>query len=325
MTVTGPPYPPPPGPGSNILGKFEIGVGQAGDIQPFQWWKTVISQYANSPVLIRLIQNFDAYVDQTKNLDNFFDLIWNVDTAVGYGLDVWGRIVGINRVLSVLTSPQYFGFAEALPGSNGWNQQSWYSGELLTANFTLSDESFRLLIFAKALANITDGSIPSINQLLLNLFPHRGNCYVSVPLPSPYFGFAEANTTMPTYIRGWNNANLSLLGYFGFAEAGPTSNGWNQGIWFSLDSTSQGPLHNSLYGPWYSGQSIPHMEIEYVFDFPLSQVELTIVTSSGVLPTPVAVRAVVVQMTAGQAPPFTIPPSPTPPHSNTPYHLLLIG
>lgn len=142
---------------------------------------TVISQYDNSPTLLQLIENVNVYLDPAANLDAFYSLIWNVDTAVGYGLDVWGRIVGVQRVLQV-ASDVYFGFAEASdatsisPFNSGG---SLFSGGAITSNFALSDEAFRTLILAKALANITDGSIPSINQILLNLFPGRGNCYVT--------------------------------------------------------------------------------------------------------------------------------------------------
>jgi hypothetical protein len=59
-----------------------------------------------------------------------------------------------------------------------FNQSPFYSGAPLTTNFALSDDAFRVLIFAKALSNITDGSIKAINQLLINLFPGRGNAYV---------------------------------------------------------------------------------------------------------------------------------------------------
>lgn len=139
---------------------------------------TIISQYANSTILYQLIENFDQYVDPNINISNFYNLVWNVDTAVGYGLDVWGRIVGVGRVLSVAQG-KFFGFAEATNiSADPFEQSPFYSGQVTTANFALSDEAFRTLIFAKALSNISDGSIPSINQILLNLFPGRGNCYV---------------------------------------------------------------------------------------------------------------------------------------------------
>lgn len=185
-------YPRPPAAGSNGIGTFTIGVSPIGDIVPFDWRNTVISQFANSSTLLQLIENIDAYLDQTANIEAFFDLIWNVDTAQGYGLDVWGRIVGVNRVLTVATGV-WFGFEEAGPTSEPFGQAPFYDGVMATSNYALSDEAYRRLIFAKAAANISNGSIPAINQILLNLFPHRGNCYVTEgAVTAGYFGFAES-------------------------------------------------------------------------------------------------------------------------------------
>lgn len=176
--MSGPDYPPSPGPDSNSIGNFVIGVSMIGDIPPFNYLRTIISQYANSEILTRLIANMDAYIDQTANFQSLFDMIWNVDTAQGYGLDVWGRIVGVSRTLNVVSPGDYFGFQEALPGSQPFNQSPFYIGTPLTTNYELSDSAFRVLIFAKALSNICDGSIPAINQILMKLFPNRGNAYV---------------------------------------------------------------------------------------------------------------------------------------------------
>lgn len=169
-----------PRPGSNAIGSFVIGVSPIGDIPALDYWATVISQYANSPILTQLVANFAAYIDQTINLENFFDQMYNVATAQGYGLDVWGKIVGVSRTLHIIGDQKYFGFDEATPiSADPFNQSPFYSGAQLTDNFDLSDAAFKTLIFAKALSNISDGSIPSINQILLNLFPNRGNCYVT--------------------------------------------------------------------------------------------------------------------------------------------------
>lgn len=187
----------------NPIGGFQIGISPIGTIEPFDVWSTVISQYANSPILMQLILNINGYLDPTANLDLFFDNIWNVDTAVGEGLSIWGRIVGVNRILQVEVG-EWFGFAEALPGSETFGQGSFYSGAQLTENFSLSDETYRLLILAKAAANITNGSIPAINQILLSLFPHRGNCYVTEGgTPGTWFGFAESLNA-----DGWNQASF---------------------------------------------------------------------------------------------------------------------
>lgn len=214
---------------------------------PFDVWQTVISQYANSPILDQLILNINAYLDQTANFDAFYQYIWNVDTAEGYGLDVWGRIVGVNRVVKI-TVTNWLGFDEAIPGSFTFGQGSFYSGAPLTSNYSLSDDSYRLLIFAKAMANITNGSIPAINQILLNLFPGRGNCYVT--------------------------------------------EGSNNGPWFGFDESTNAQGFNQA--PFYAGSGITGMNMAYVFEFPLTAVELAIVQQSGVLPKSTGVASSVI-------------------------------
>jgi hypothetical protein len=257
MTDTGPPYPPLPVAGSNAVGQIAIGEGQIGSIPPFVYWTTVISQYANSPILTQLVANFDSYIDQTQNFDGFYGDVWNIATAHGYGLDVWGRIVGINRIIN-FNATTWFGFAEAAQftggvGITGFNQGPFYSGQALISNYALSDETFRNLILTKAAFNITDGSIPAINRMLMGLFPNLGNAYVTDGPPrQPYFGFAESTTA------------------FGFNQA-----------------------------PFYDGEPIPTMTMQYVFTYPLTPLQLGIV-ESGVLPKPVGVLATVEIINPGQ-------------------------
>ncbi len=196
-TFTGPPYPPAPSAGQNALGQFAIGVGPLGDIVPFSYWQTVISKYANSTIITTLIGNFSVYLDQTENMSNLYDTIWNDSTAQGYGLDVWGRIVGVTRNLQI-SGVSWFGFDEALPGSEPFGQGAFFSGSTLTNAFALSDDTFRTLIYAKAMANISNGSIPSINSILMALFPGRGNCYVTDGAQNgSWFGFEESTTAQP--------------------------------------------------------------------------------------------------------------------------------
>lgn len=169
-----------PLPGSNGIGLFEIGVSPVGTIPPFDVWDTIISQYANSSAICSLITNFAGAFDQTANFDAFYDYIWNVATAQGVGLDIWGRIVGVTRVLNIQNAGSYFDFEESGLSGTPFGAAPFFPGGALTTNFSLSDDSFRVLIYAKALANISDGSIKSINQILLKLFPNRGgNAYVA--------------------------------------------------------------------------------------------------------------------------------------------------
>lgn len=179
MTDTGPPYPHQnPAPGSTGIGDFIIGVSPVGTISAFDVWATIINQYANSPILTGMIVSFNEAMDQTGNFDSLYDMIWNILTAQGFGLDVLGRIVGVERTLTIPGSAQYLGFGEAGSSWTGFGQGGFYSGGGLSPNLVLSDDQFRLLILAKAAGNISDGSIPSLNAIMMALFPNRGDAYV---------------------------------------------------------------------------------------------------------------------------------------------------
>lgn len=134
---------------------------------------TLLSQYANSPVIAALVDDFAQWLDPASRFDSFYSLLWNIDTAQGFGLDVWGRILGVNRVMQIPTG-SYLGFEsddEAKPFGFG----ILYRGTRTTDNVALTDSAYRTLLFAKAALNITDASIPAINAILLNLF---GDGYV---------------------------------------------------------------------------------------------------------------------------------------------------
>jgi hypothetical protein len=178
--MSGPPYPHPnPAPGSNAIGRFAIGISPIGTITPFDPWSTVISQYANSNEISAMIVAQAAAIDQTQNTDELLDNIWNVQTAIGYGLDVLGRIVGVSRTIQIPGGAGYFGFNEPAGSWNGFGgPDGFYSGGGNADNYILSDYDFRILILAKAAGNISDGSIPSLNAILLALFPNRGVCHV---------------------------------------------------------------------------------------------------------------------------------------------------
>lgn len=165
-----------------MSGEVGIGVGVSGAmVAPTEIPipSTVISQYANSPRLVRLIKNVAEYIDPATNFDDFYDYVWNVDTAQGFGLDIWGKIVGVSREIEIDIEDDPFGFETGLSDYQPFNQGTFYTGETFIATYKLDDDAFRLLILTKALANITDCSVPSINRLLQNLFADRGRCYVN--------------------------------------------------------------------------------------------------------------------------------------------------
>lgn len=141
--------------------------------------RTILSQYANSATLVQLVTNFNGYVDPAVDLDAFYDLIWNIDTAEGHGLDVWGRIVGVGRTLTITTPPTYFGYEVGTSDFAPFNNAPFWAGTPVTQNFVLSDTAYRALILIKAATNIARTTSSVINRLLTQLFPGRGRCYVN--------------------------------------------------------------------------------------------------------------------------------------------------
>ena len=231
-------------------------------MSPFDWRKTVMSQFANSPRILTLIENFSAYLDQNENLEAFYNNIWNIDTAVKYGLDVWGRILVVSRVLKVVGPGLYFGFAEANdPNVGALGFGTFNTGVVpVTQNYELTDDAYRTLLLAKAAANITNCSIPAINAILMTLFGSQGKCYVTEHTPAMYFGFGEAATGSPNY-----------TGAFGQA-------------------------------PFYNGQAINKMQMNYTFEFTPTSVDLAIIEQSNVLPRPSGVSASIAIVTSETAP-----------------------
>jgi len=147
---------------------------------------TIISQYAQSPVLTALIDDFEEYFDQSANWNNFYQYVWNIDTAEGFGLDV-------TRYLTIPGSVSYLGLNSA-SGASGvpFGEGVFYDGATSTETYELNDQQYQPLLFAKAFANICRTCIPVMNQLLGILFEGLGDAYVL------------------------DNGNMQMTYYFGF-------------------------------------------------------------------------------------------------------------
>lgn len=183
--------------------------------------QTIISQYGNSPTILALIQNMNQNIDPCADIDGFFNWIWNIDTAQGFGLDIWGRIIGINRI--ILTNP-------------------------ITQ---LDDDDFRSLLFLKALSNISASNSPAQNQLLLNWQGAGMRAYVNdlgrmmmrytFEYPLDPIDLVIIKTS-GIFLRGAGvggflfNANLPM---FGFREGGTRAyTGFNQAPFLPVGATS---------------------------------------------------------------------------------------
>lgn len=161
---------------------FVLSLGNPAVGTKFDFEATVISQYANSPVILQLAQNMNDYVDQSANFANFYNFVWNVDTAVGFGLDIWGKIVGVARLLRIPNTTDYVGFDNSATPPPDWQTMgstqtpggpvggAMYTGYNATEAYLLDDNAYRQLILAKAFANICTTTAPAINTILQNLY-----------------------------------------------------------------------------------------------------------------------------------------------------------
>lgn len=139
---------------------------------------TVLAQYANSPIISALVDDFNVWIDPTVNLIQFYNYLWNISTAVGFGLDIWGAILGVNRFLQISADTKQFGFEGGPSTASPFNAAPFSTGPEATSTFALSDTQFRQLLFAKAFANICRTVIPVLNRLLMMVFGDSGVCYV---------------------------------------------------------------------------------------------------------------------------------------------------
>lgn len=212
--------------------------------------RTILSQYANAATIVQLVHNLNDYIDPSADIDAFYANIWNIDTAVGKGLDIWGKIVGLEngRLLKIPNAEIDLGFREAGNASAApFGSGVFFNGAAATQNYYLGDSAFRTLILVKALANITDCSIASYNKLLQLLFAGRGRCYVND------LGFMQMRFTFEFYLEPFEMAIITQSGVlprptgvlasvvqipvpniFGFHEAGIASAApFGQGTFFT--------------------------------------------------------------------------------------------
>lgn len=209
--------------------------------------RTIISQYANSPTLVQLIANMNEYIDPRANMQAFYNAVWNVNTAVGFGLDVWGRIVGVSRLLQIPGNDPIVGFDnESFP-------EDWYpmsqgrfavEGEVTTA-YELPDDAYRVLILTKALANIVSTTAPALNRLLQNMFPGRGRAYVrdlgnmrmqfvfNFALTNVEYAILTQSGAMPHPAGVFYSATAIRQGLFGFQGQGTSVRPFNFGVFNS--------------------------------------------------------------------------------------------
>ena len=205
------------------------------DFTSFDTWdiaETVQSQYATSKRMRAVIDAFWNAINPKSDIDLLYTKLVNPRTAEGYGLDVWGRIVAIGRsYLAVDDDTPYFGFdpPEGVKNErlNSFGNAPFY--KTIYGKVELADPMFRTYVFLKALINISDSSLASLNRAVKLLFPdadiqilHTGTMVLRVLILSP---LSESDKAALDNLP-WLPAGVGLEIYqvitptFGFAGTG---------------------------------------------------------------------------------------------------------
>lgn len=144
---------------------------------------TIQSQYAASPHIMAVVQAFWDCLNPDADIQSIYDNMVNPDTAVGFGLDVWGRIVAIGReYVSIDENSKYLGFNPSPGVTNSrldsFNNAPFYS--TVNGKIRLNDTAYRTYIFIKAMINIGISTLAEINQMLHVMFPDTNICCIHV-------------------------------------------------------------------------------------------------------------------------------------------------
>lgn len=206
------------------------------------WKDTILTQYSASKKLLSIIDTFNQAVSLDDFTDEFINKVWDLTTCETFGLDMWGKIVGIRRYINAPIESGSFGFSEADDADPDYpapfNDSPFFGGIQETTNVRLGDDAYRTLIFCKAFTNISIATIPEINRFLKILFYQRGRAYcvnyrdMTIGLTfefelAPYEESILTNydvTPVPSGVLV--NINQIVSPYFGFAsDAYPFNDG----------------------------------------------------------------------------------------------------
>lgn len=80
----------------------------------------IIRQYENSPILSEIINKAVGNILPVSDIDNLYSSVMDIYSAHGFALDIWGRIVGIDRSIPDDVTPVFFGF-DGATGSEGFD------------------------------------------------------------------------------------------------------------------------------------------------------------------------------------------------------------
>lgn len=139
--------------------------------------KYILSQYANSSKLMTVLNGLEEMIGVDADIKNFYDNIFNIQTANTYGLNVLGERLNISRRLKI-------------------------NGQAVD----LKNKYYRFLLLVKAMANISNCTVPNLEEILNYLFQERGKVYVFDT------GIMTMKYTFDFYLDEMEKAILNLPG-----------------------------------------------------------------------------------------------------------------
>lgn len=134
---------------------------------------TIMSQYANSPAILGLIQHLNDVIDPQYFIDDFYEYVYRLSTAKGFGLDIWAEKVGVSRNAPMQDpNSKTFGYQtspDQEPNFTPFNVAPFSDGGAFSS-YKLPDSDLRKLIIIKAALNILYATAMNINKFLLMIF-----------------------------------------------------------------------------------------------------------------------------------------------------------
>ena len=123
----------------------------------------MIGQYANSPVLVSLDNGLKELFNDSPFVVNWYNAVFNMNTATGYGLDIWGKILNRNREF-IYNGTEYYLQGEQTIGGVHFSEEEM-------------ENLYRLVLQITAMRYIGNASIYSINNILQTIFKDYGLAY----------------------------------------------------------------------------------------------------------------------------------------------------
>ena len=125
----------------------------------------LISQYANSEKILRLANGIRTMFNNAKLISDWYNIVYNLKTAKGFGLDIWGKILNQGRSFKYTNQ------------TTGVVTEYYLKGEITVDGTTFSaeevEELYRKILFMKVISLITNATDKSLNELLQFYFDGR--------------------------------------------------------------------------------------------------------------------------------------------------------